>query len=336
MGIIFENGFGIGTVPNYTNGGSGQWYLATGDFGYQPAWTYGVVSWPMGSGNYGSNYGTNDPSEILSGGTAGVYISAVDSTNTPRYDLISALVNRTGTITFTQGANHVIYGFTPGTFVDITNMYGSIAWSYMSQGSLTLISSSNTTFTGYSDGDNNHSYGGPLTYTGSTIPPNNSELVTITYTTDAPSFTLTSDMFDAGQYSGPLCNNPKGMWNGFSGFTVSQTADLACGVTAHLSNATQIHNAFVAAGVSAGAMQNWTGYICDVVWGSGSTVTYGVAKVSFTPTNGNQINITTVDPTDSNYLNNNNNAVGTSLVGTFNFPARFTFRTPLDAKGGWC
>ena len=143
-------------------------------------------------------------------------------------------------------------------------------------------------------------------------------------------------MFDAGQYSGSLCNNPEGLWNGFSGFTVSQSADLACGVTAHLSNATQIYNAFVAAGVTAGAMANWTGYICDVVWGSGSTVTYGVAKVSFTPTNGNQINITTVDPTDSNYLNNNNNAVGTSLVGTFNFPATFTFRIPLDNKGGWC
>ena len=78
------------------------------------------------------------------------------------------------------------------------------------------------------------------------------------------------------------------------------------------------------------------GYIFDVVWGSGSTITNGVAKLAYQTSN-HDIRISSVDPTDINYLNNDgvsNN--GTSLVGTFNFPATFTFRLPLDNKGGWC
>jgi hypothetical protein len=145
------------------------------------------------------------------------------------------------------------------------------------------------------------------------------------------SFTLTSNMFDTGQYSGPVCNNPQGQWNGLTGFTVSNAVDLACGVTAHLSGTTEIHNAYLAAG----ATESYGGYICDVIWASGSTVINGIAKVAYVPINGNQIMISTVDPTDSNYLNNGNSS-GTSLTGTFNFPATFTIRLPLDNKGGWC
>jgi hypothetical protein len=334
MGIIFENGLGIGTVPNNTNGGSGQWYLATGPFGYQPAWNDNVISWPMNTGNYGSFYGTIDPNEILGNSNAGIYINIIDSIGTIRYDLLSALVGRTGTITFRQGGNHITFGFTPGTFNDNTNMYGSISWGIGSSQLLTLISTSNTTFTGYEYGDYNMS-GGPITYIGSGIAPNNSELVTITYTTDAPSFTLTSNMFDRMGSYGSACGAAQGEFINFTGLTITQASNLLCGAYAQLSDYTAIQNAFTAAG----ATTDYSGYICDVTWGPGSTVPYGIAKVSYNTYSGNshQIEIVTVDPSDLNYSNNDNNPnLGTSLVGTFNFPATFTFRTPLDNKGGWC
>ena len=146
------------------------------------------------------------------------------------------------------------------------------------------------------------------------------------------SFTLTSEMFDTGQYSYPVCGNNEGEWNGFSGFTVSQANQLWCGVYAVLSGYTQVEAAFT----SQGAAMDQNGYIFDVVWGSGSTITNGVAKLAYQTSN-HDIRISSVDPTDINYLNNDgvsNN--GTSLVGTFNFPATFTFILPLDNKGGWC
>jgi hypothetical protein len=48
------------------------------------------------------------------------------------------------------------------------------------------------------------------------------------------------------------------------------------------------------------------------------------------------IYIEPIDTTDTDYLINNDNANGTSLVGTFNFPATFTILSPLIDKGGWC
>ena len=331
MGIIFQNGFGIGTVPNNTGAQSGQWYLGTGQFGYQPAWTNGVISWPMNSGNFGNNYGTNDPNEILGGDTAGIYINQYDAAGNDQAILLGSIVNNSGTIMFSQGPHYIIYGFQPGTFGD-SGGYGSVAWGNFSQGPLTVLATSNTSFNGYSDGDNNG--GGPLTYTGSGIAPNNSELVTVTINVSPNQFTLTSNSFDTSQYFGSNCNTPQGQWNGVSGFTVSEVSNLYCGVNGYLSGdtLTQIANAYIAAGATP---QN-NGYIFDVVWGFGSTVTNGVAKFIYTG-NGNEVYITSVDPTDTNYLNNDNNASnGTQLVGTFNFPATFTFKTPLDLKGGWC
>jgi hypothetical protein len=148
------------TVNNQTNS-AGQWYLATGGFGYQPAWTNGVITWTL---NDLGGYGTNDPNTILGGNTAGIYINLYDSTGFPHYELISAVAGRTGTITFTQGSNYITYGFTPGTFIDATGMFNSLEWGPGgSTDPLTLVSTSNTTFTGYENGDNNP---GALTYTG--------------------------------------------------------------------------------------------------------------------------------------------------------------------------
>ena len=146
------------------------------------------------------------------------------------------------------------------------------------------------------------------------------------------SFTITSDMFNSGVGYGPVCGNNEGEWNGLSGFTVSQVNQLWCGVYATLSGYTQVEAAFT----SQGATMDYRGYIFDVMWGSGSTVTNGVAKLAY-ESNYHSVRISTVDPTDVDYLNNNNDGSdSTALVGTFNFPATFTFRTPTIEKGGWC
>lgn len=146
------------------------------------------------------------------------------------------------------------------------------------------------------------------------------------------SFTLTSEMFDSGGYFGSVCGNNGGEWNGLTGFTIAQSTDLYCGVVGYLSGYTQIEAAFT----SAGAAMDYRGYVFDVQWGTGSTVTYGVAKVAY-ESYIHQFRIITVDPTDIDYLNNNNNGGDSiSLPGTFNFPATFTFRTPTIEKGGWC
>ena len=146
------------------------------------------------------------------------------------------------------------------------------------------------------------------------------------------SFTVTSDMFNSGVGYGSVCGNTQGEWNGLSGFTVSQVNQLWCGVYAVLSEYTQVESAFT----SQGATMDYRGYIFDVVWGSGSTITNGVAKLAYN-SNDHYIRISTVDPTDVDYLiNDGDSSDSTSLVGTFNFPATFTFRTPTIDKGGWC
>lgn len=154
------------------------------------------------------------------------------------------------------------------------------------------------------------------------------------YTQVNNSFTVTSDMFNTGSGYGSVCGNAQGEWNGngFSGFTIANSSDLGCGVYGYLSGYTQVETAFT----SAGANMDWRGYIFNVSWGSGSTITNGVAKVAYSSYD-HLIRIISVDPTDVDYLNNNNNGGDSiSLPGTFNFPATFTFLQPLDVKGGWC
>ena len=149
-----------------------------------------------------------------------------------------------------------------------------------------------------------------------------------------PSFTITSNMFDTVQYAGSVCGNNAGEWDGagLTGFTIAQSTDLGCGVYGYLSGYTQVETAFT----SAGANMDWRGYIFNVTWGTGSTITNGVAKVAYSSYD-HLIRIISVDPTDIDYLNNNGNGGDSiSLPGTFNFPATFTFRTPTIEKGGWC
>jgi hypothetical protein len=155
----------------------GQWYLASDQFGWQPAWTYGVISWPMNTGNGGINYGTTDPNEILVNNSAGVYIDRFDSTGVDQTALLTQLVGNVGIIRFEQGANQITFSFVPGTFTNAVVAYNSFQW-VVGQSSLTVTSTSNTSFVGYPDGDNPNG-GGPLTYTGSGIAPNNTELVLV-------------------------------------------------------------------------------------------------------------------------------------------------------------
>ena len=84
---------------------------------------------------------------------------------------------------------------------------------------------------------------------------------------------------------------------------------------------------------------NSTGYVYTVTWGAGSSIASGLVKLGFYNGNGDTtqstVDIQTIDPTDTDYQIDNSNS-GTSLVGTFLFPATFTIYTPLTEKNGWC
>jgi len=79
---------------------------------------------------------------------------------------------------------------------------------------------------------------------------------------------------------------------------------------------------------------NQTGYIWSVTWGAGSSISTGYVKFGYYAP-GSYFDIQTVDPADADWqipgVNN-----GTSLVGTFLFPATFTQYVPSTNKGGWC
>ena len=106
---------------------------------------------------------------------------------------------------------------------------------------------------------------------------------------------------------------------------------------------TRISTALTAAGIATNSSQ---GHLFLATWGAGSNYTggpalsYGIVKIGFTNGGGNdsyaQLLIQAVDyfvNSDWQQLNNNN---GTSLVGTFKFPATFTVYSPLTNKSNWC
>jgi hypothetical protein len=99
---------------------------------------------------------------------------------------------------------------------------------------------------------------------------------------------------------------------------------------------TAISNYVTALGISP---TNSTGYVYNVSWGAGSSISSGLVKLGFYNGNGNTtqsyVDIQTIDPTDTTYQQNNTNN-GTTLVGTFLFPATFTIYSPLTDKNGWC
>lgn len=84
---------------------------------------------------------------------------------------------------------------------------------------------------------------------------------------------------------------------------------------------------------------NSTGYVYTVNWGAGSSIASGLVKLGFYNGGGDTtqsyVDIQTIDPTDTSYQTDNTNN-GTTLVGTFLFPATFTIYSPLTDKNGWC
>ena len=146
-------------------------------------------------------------------------------------------------------------------------------------------------------------------------------------------FTLTSLDFTLGQpiYQG---TTPVGT-NGVDGF-VNNTAQ------------TWLYEGYYGTGLSAGkvaeisaiytnlglSLSSNQGYVWNVTWGSGSTISTGLVKFGFYGP-GQYFDIQTIDPTDTNYLQQNTNN-GTVLTGTFLFPATFTPYLPLIDKNGWC
>ena len=99
---------------------------------------------------------------------------------------------------------------------------------------------------------------------------------------------------------------------------------------------TTITNYVTAIGISP---TNSQGYVYNVTWGAGSSIASGLVKLGYYNGGGNPnnsyIDIQTIDPTDTAWQTDNSNS-GTSLVGTFLFPATFTIYTPLTDKNGWC
>ena len=161
----------------------------------------------------------------------------------------------------------------------------------------------------------------------------------ITVGASVGSFTITSaDILGAGaaiyQDTTPIGTN------GVDGFenTAAQTG-LAQGY--YIQNldpalVTTISNYVTALGIPP---NNSTGYVYTVNWAAGSSIASGLVKLGFYNGGGDTtqstVDIQTIDPTNTSYQTDNSNS-GTSLVGTFLFPATFTIYTPLTDKNGWC
>lgn len=103
----------------------------------------------------------------------------------------------------------------------------------------------------------------------------------------------------------------------------------AQGLSTSLVNA--ISNAYQSIGLDP---NNSTGYVWNVTWGAGSSIASGLVKFGFYAP-GTYFDMQTIDPTDTNYQQQNTNN-GTSLAGTFLFPATLTPYLPLIDKNGWC
>jgi len=148
-----------------------------------------------------------------------------------------------------------------------------------------------------------------------------------------PSFTITSSDFTSGS---PIDTDttPLGP-NGTSGFTntASQNSlyDGYHGQGLSGASLSGLTNAYNSLGFSSGDI---VGRLWYVTWGYGSSISSGIVKFG-SNVNGAYFDIQTIDTTDPTYLENNNHN-GTSLSGTFLFPATFTIYYPLTNKSDWC
>jgi hypothetical protein len=145
------------------------------------------------------------------------------------------------------------------------------------------------------------------------------------------SFTITSSDFTNGS---PIDTDTTAL--GTSGFinTASQN-DLIDGYYGQGLTGTSLSELTSAYNDLGLALNNSVGRLWYVTWGSGSSVSSGIVKFGAYVNGGNYFDIQPIDTTDPNYLSPNNSQ-GTSLTGTFLFPATFTIYEPVTNKGGWC
>jgi hypothetical protein len=164
-----------------------------------------------------------------------------------------------------------------------------------------------------------------------------SDVLTIESLTEFPcddiSFTITSGDFTLG---GEIDTDTTPLGdNGVDGFenTDSQNnlADGYYGEGLNGISLSQLSLAYTALGL---ALDNSTGYIWNVTWGEGSTIESGLVKFGAN-VDGEFFRIQAIDENDTDWQSPNNDN-GTSLVGTFLFPATFTAYLPLINKSGWC
>ena len=147
------------------------------------------------------------------------------------------------------------------------------------------------------------------------------------------SFTITSSDFTSGtdidDDTTPLGDN------GVDGFenTDSQNTllDGYRGQGLSGTSLSQLSDAYNALGL---ATDNSTGYVWEVTWGEGSSIESGLVKFGSSVDN-EYFYIQTIDENDNDWQTPNTNE-GTSLAGTFLFPATFTAYLPLINKDGWC
>ena len=147
------------------------------------------------------------------------------------------------------------------------------------------------------------------------------------------SFTITSSDFTSGNNidddTTPLGDN------GVDGFenTNSQNTLLDGYEGDGLSGTSlsQLTDAYNALGLD---LDNSVGYVWNVTWGEGSSIESGLVKFG-SNVNSQFFRIQTIDENDTDWQTPNSDN-GTSLEGTFLFPATFTSYLPLINKDGWC
>lgn len=148
----------------------------------------------------------------------------------------------------------------------------------------------------------------------------------------SPSFTIKSSDF---VYGAPIYQDTIALGvNGTSGFTNTAPQEAQyqgyAGTGLSGTSLSQLTDAYNLLGFS---LSDNDGHLWYVTWGSGSTINQGIVKFG-SSINDYFFDIQSMDTTNPTYLEQNGN--GTSLSGTFLFPATFIIYEPLTYKSGWC
>jgi hypothetical protein len=286
----------------WSSWGAGVYYLVQD---YNPAIDNGSITFP----DHATNIGQLNPNLVgqsdYSTYATQIYINGYDFYGNNNFGYLSKIINNFGMLTLTQGSNEVVYSFTNQSFQSDTNpdsVFADFVYEGSPFGSITVLKPATSDF----------NTDDPIIITHEIYP-------------SSYSFTITSAMIDS---MAPYYQADKGSPNGTSGFTVTNPGNLWNGVIIDLNNVTGINNAFTSA---VATESGYNAYIVMAQWDSSSTVNNSLAKISF---NGSQLIVTPVDGTNNGFTQGGNS--GSNIVGTFNFPATFTFIKPLITNNDWC